>query len=166
MLVYQKHWCSAVSTHQIKRFLLKRSPTYHPFESYEIVNSWGVNGFDGWQDLLVMEGLKVSRHTDGGAFWQPMLILENYQARWSFRGSSQKVSNLQPQYSGTFVVLDIERSHCVTGRSSLPWMALCWNPWRSVPQQSDFSLDEVIEAALEAFTGLLTSVLENQEAAA
>ena len=117
-------------------------------------------------NFVVMEGLKVARHNDGGAFWQPMLILDNHQSRWSFRGASQKVSSLQPQYPGTFLVLNIERLHCVTGRSSLPWMTLCWNPLRLVPKQSDFSLNEVTEAALKAFTSLLPRVLEHQEAAA
>jgi hypothetical protein len=153
MLVFQEHWCSADSTQDIKHFLLKRSPRYHPFNWFEKLNSWRIEGF---KNFVVMEGAKVGSHNDGGSFWQPMLILENHQAKWSFRGSTQRVSRLEPQMPGTFLVLNIERSHCVSGRrTTSPWMALCWNPFGSVPKQHDFSLSDVTEAALESFADLL-----------
>jgi hypothetical protein len=159
MLVHQKRFCSASHADAIKQFLISKSPKFKLFQRFEILNSWRIQGFP---DLVLMEGLKVSPHNDGGAFWQPLIVLENPQAKWSFRGSSQKVRNLAPQVSGTLLVLDIERLHCVTGHCSIPWLALCWNPSRSVPQKTSFDLDAVVYQATESFQKVLAMTEEGK----
>jgi hypothetical protein len=152
MLVHQSTLCTQQAAIALRAKLLAQIPSYHPFLEFERLNSWAIASYP---DLVLMEGQAVGKHTDGGSFWQPLLILQNPSASWSFRGAYQKVTNLYPQIAGTFIVLDVERSHCVSGRKSTPWVALCWNPHRSVSKKADFSLEAIISEAKDQFSQLI-----------
>jgi hypothetical protein len=153
MLVHQSYFCRATEAEDLKKYLLPLCKGFKKFDFFEDLNSWHISGFP---DLVVMEGSKIKPHDDGGRFWQPMLVLENCDAKWIMRGAFQKVGNLIPQVSGTFIVLDIQKKHCVSGRSHSPWMVLCWNPQRSVPQKQYYDLEDVIHLSKKAFLEVRT----------
>ena len=121
--------------------LLGLCPDYKPFSPSDRLNSWMVQDNT---NLVLMEGGRISPHDDGGQFWQPLIILRNDGARWSIRGSRQKIRNIEPQPPGQILVLDISVSHCVSGRSNAPWIALCYNPSYSVPEKSQFCPDTLV----------------------
>lgn len=99
-----------------------------------------------------MEGCKISSHKDGGDFWQPFLVLKNSPPYWSFRGVTQKVRTIEPQIPGSIVLMDIQKSHCVTGSSPEPWVILCWNPLGSVPEKASCTIDEVLYRSKSEFS--------------
>ena len=111
-------------------------------------------------DLVVMEGGRIGKHTDGIDAWQPLLILRNYENRWHFKGPRQHSNMLLPQSPGTLVILDIGKLHCVNAGErrikTMPrWRVLAWNPGRCPPMKSDYSLEEVVNRSREVFMGLL-----------
>lgn len=123
-------------------FVFSLCPRYRPFDRLDTLNSWRLRNHP---NLVLMEGAKIRSHDDGGEFFQPMIILRN--SSWSIRGSSQKVKQLDPQNSGSIIVLDISKKHCVSGRGS-PWLTLCWNPQGSVPLKSKFDERFCVESLL------------------
>jgi hypothetical protein len=127
--------------------LLALCINYRPFERTDSLNSWGVEGFP---DLVVMEGGKIAAHDDGGDFYQPLVVVRNHGAGWSIRGASQKVGSIEPQIPGQIIVLDISKMHCVSGRNTSPWLALCFNPSRSAPLKSECTIAGTILALKQA----------------
>ena len=117
-------------------------PRYRPLDRPDTLNSWDLIDYP---DLVLMEGVKIGSHDDGGEFFQPMIIIRN--SSWSIRGSSQKVKQLDSQGPGSIIVLDISKKHCVSGKGS-PWLALCWNPQRSTPLKSSFDIKFCVESLL------------------
>lgn len=142
-LMGSKGWYLIVKTCHGPRLdvdrVLELCPEYRPFESYDTLRSWSLT----LPDLVLMEGAKIKPHVDGDLY-QPMIILKNDDYRWTIRGRSQKVSQLQPQSPGTILILDASKSHCVSGRSQTPWMALCYNPNRTLPHKIDNQPDQLI----------------------
>lgn len=154
MIVKQEFWIKSSKVDiDLIRSLAER---YKPFASPQVLNSWTIRGFP---DLVLMEGGKISSHKDGGDFWQPFLVLKNSPPYWSFRGSTQKVRTVEPQILGSIVLIDIQKSHCVTGSSSVPWLILCWNPSGSVPEKASFNIDEVLYKSKSEFSRFLNSHL-------
>lgn len=158
MLALQEYFCAPSAVAHLPASLISRISGYREFETFDRLNSWLVD-FDGKKDFALMEGKKVGAHDDGGKFWQPMLILENSRGAWTFRGSSQKVEKLDTQHPGMLVILDISRSHQVGGKSRSPWKVLCWNPSATVPNHSEYTLEEVREAAKSEFKRLIGATL-------
>lgn len=129
--------------------VLEFCPEYRPFEPYYTLRSWSLT----LPDLVLMEGRKIKPHIDG-EFYQPLIILKNDDYRWTIRGRSQKVSQLQPQSPGTILILDTSKSHCVSGRSNSSWMALCYNPNRTLPHKADHHPDRLVLQLKEAIERL------------
>jgi hypothetical protein len=125
MLVHQKYCFTQSDAQRALEKAITLIPNYKEIQRFESLETWLVPEVD---NLVLMEGWKISPHDDRGQFWQPALVLRNDQNKWSIRGSAQKVRLIDPQCPGTFLILDVGKSHCVSGRSQKPWALLCWNP--------------------------------------
>ena len=152
MLVHQRY----LTQHHpaILAHVLGRVPDYREPEMSPRLMTWHVQGYE---NLVLMQGGKVYKHDDGIEAYQPMLILRNPRGAWSFRGPNQPVRSMEPQTPGSLVVLDIGKKHLVSGRCPETWLALCWNPGRSVPKKSDYTLSEVINNTGKTIQSILTA---------
>jgi hypothetical protein len=130
--------------------VLSQCIAYRPFHQADQLNSWALKT----SNLTLMEGARIAAHDDGGDFYQPLIVIRNDRSNWSIRGASQKVRSIEPQIPGQIVVLDISRRHCVSGRHSTPWLALCFNPGHSVPRKKDYTIDETIKALKQSAISL------------
>lgn len=146
MLVHESWGVSSSRAREIADTLLAVCGQQESYFDRQL-HSWYLQGYP---DLVLMQGMKVGVHHDGGAFWQPMMILRN--DGWVFSGSRQY--RLYPPTPGTQIVLDIERLHQVRGRGKTPWLALCWNPGQCVPKKQDYSLGEVVYQLSQAIKNL------------